>query len=153
METAASPQKPHAQRKRKSVDEGHPEPKKPVQKRASAACGSCRARKVRCDVLLKSTPCTNCRLDRTDCVIAESKRTKFARTANGTTYQLGPQKKDGAGKVIETQKPVPNKEVVEAPRAERIERGNGKHSYFLYLRLSFPLLVTFNVSGHCKILP
>ncbi|KAM0224376.1 hypothetical protein ACHAQD_001945 [Fusarium lateritium] len=45
--------------------------KKPVsRKRATKACLKCRKRKVRCDVTRTSTPCTNCRLDGTECVVA-----------------------------------------------------------------------------------
>ncbi|EGU76360.1 hypothetical protein FOXB_13129 [Fusarium oxysporum f. sp. conglutinans Fo5176] len=45
--------------------------KKPVsRKRATKACLKCRKRKVRCDVTRTSTPCTNCRLDGCECVVA-----------------------------------------------------------------------------------
>ncbi|KAJ4248756.1 hypothetical protein NW762_012594 [Fusarium torreyae] len=45
--------------------------KKPVsRKRATKACLKCRKRKVRCDVTRTSAPCTNCRLDGAECVVA-----------------------------------------------------------------------------------
>ncbi|KAJ4176773.1 hypothetical protein FALCPG4_011458 [Fusarium falciforme] len=44
------------------------------KRRASRACLSCRNRKVRCDVVKGGVPCTNCRLDRIDCVVTESNR-------------------------------------------------------------------------------
>jgi hypothetical protein len=40
------------------------------RKRATKACLKCRKRKVRCDVTRTSTPCTNCRLDGCECVVA-----------------------------------------------------------------------------------
>ncbi|EZF33974.1 hypothetical protein H109_03942 [Trichophyton interdigitale MR816] len=49
---------------------------RPVKRRASKACCCCRARKVRCDVVENGSPCTNCRLDDVECVVAESKRKK-----------------------------------------------------------------------------
>ncbi|KAJ4322144.1 hypothetical protein N0V84_004979 [Fusarium piperis] len=44
------------------------------KRRASKACLSCRNRKVRCDVLSGGQPCTNCRLDKLDCIVKESHR-------------------------------------------------------------------------------
>ena len=44
------------------------------KRRASKACLSCRNRKVRCDVVSGGHPCTNCRLDKLDCVVRESHR-------------------------------------------------------------------------------
>ncbi|KAK2806900.1 hypothetical protein FQN51_005700 [Onygenales sp. PD_10] len=128
METVAvPPEQPRIRRKRKSVDEeGLPAAKKPVQRRASAACRSCRARKVRCDVLLKSTPCTNCRLDGSECVIAESKRTKFARAANGTTFRIAAPEKDRESKDVAQAKQAPIKEIIERPRSQSIEISNGE---------------------------
>ncbi|KAF4464173.1 cutinase transcription factor 1 beta [Fusarium albosuccineum] len=40
------------------------------RKRATKACLKCRRRKVRCDVTRTSAPCTNCRLDGDECVVA-----------------------------------------------------------------------------------
>lgn len=54
---ATSPsQDPHA------LDQG-------IRKRARRACLSCRARKVRCDVLQNGSSCTNCRLDHRQCIV------------------------------------------------------------------------------------
>ncbi|KAL1889582.1 hypothetical protein Sste5346_008831 [Sporothrix stenoceras] len=47
-----------------------------VKRRASRACLSCRARKVRCDVLSCGLPCTNCRLDGIQCVLSDTNRGK-----------------------------------------------------------------------------
>ena len=47
-----------------------------VKHRSSQACQACRGRKVRCDVLTSGPPCTNCRLDRLDCVVSASRRGK-----------------------------------------------------------------------------
>lgn len=45
-----------------------------VKRRSSRACRTCRARKVRCDITIHGSPCTNCRLDKVDCVLLVSKR-------------------------------------------------------------------------------
>ncbi|KAK0719758.1 fungal-specific transcription factor domain-containing protein [Lasiosphaeris hirsuta] len=46
-----------------------------TKRRAARACVSCRARKVRCDVV-EGAPCGNCRWDNVDCIIQESRRRK-----------------------------------------------------------------------------
>lgn len=51
--STSEPQDPHT---------GDDQPKKNTKRRAARACLSCRARKVRCDVV-QSTPCFNCRMD------------------------------------------------------------------------------------------
>ncbi|PGH34393.1 hypothetical protein GX50_02760 [[Emmonsia] crescens] len=124
MATIKPPQNMHTQRKRKAEEDVRPSTKKPVQKRASAACRSCRARKVRCDVLLKSTPCTNCRLDGAECIIAESKRTKFARTADGTTLVIGNSQRDADDKDWNAANMTPDSELIKASASGSVERSN-----------------------------
>ncbi|KAL5604172.1 hypothetical protein BROUX41_002153 [Berkeleyomyces rouxiae] len=46
-----------------------------TKRRAARACVSCRARKVRCDVV-EGAPCGNCRWDNIECVVQESRRRK-----------------------------------------------------------------------------
>ncbi|POS71398.1 cutinase transcription factor 1 beta [Diaporthe helianthi] len=46
---------------------------KVAKRRAPRACASCRARKVRCDVV-ENFPCGNCRWDNVECIIQESRR-------------------------------------------------------------------------------
>ncbi len=46
-----------------------------TKRRAARACVSCRARKVRCDVV-EGAPCGNCRWDNVTCVVQESRRRK-----------------------------------------------------------------------------
>lgn len=41
----------------------------PRAARAKVACRVCRARKVRCDVVRKGLPCTNCSLDHRHCTL------------------------------------------------------------------------------------
>ncbi|GKT40901.1 cutinase transcription factor 1 beta [Colletotrichum spaethianum] len=48
-------------------------PAKVTKRRAARACVSCRARKVRCDVV-EGAPCGNCRWDNVECVVQESRR-------------------------------------------------------------------------------
>lgn len=43
-----------------------------IRKRARRACFSCHIRKVRCDVVVTGTACTNCKLDGKECVIRPS---------------------------------------------------------------------------------
>lgn len=50
---------------------------KVTKRRAARACVSCRARKVRCDVV-EGAPCGNCRWDNVECVVQESRRRKKA---------------------------------------------------------------------------
>ncbi|KAH7224246.1 hypothetical protein B0J15DRAFT_456841 [Fusarium solani] len=59
------------------------DPKKPSRKnrkRARRACLTCRARKVRCDVSQKGSPCTNCHLDGERCLV--KRRTSKYRRAH-----------------------------------------------------------------------
>ncbi|KAI0442643.1 fungal-specific transcription factor domain-containing protein [Xylaria telfairii] len=48
---------------------------KVTKRRAARACVSCRARKVRCDVV-EGAPCGNCRWDGVECIVQESRRRK-----------------------------------------------------------------------------
>ncbi|KAH8173952.1 fungal specific transcription factor domain-containing protein [Sarocladium implicatum] len=50
---------------------------KVTKRRAARACVSCRARKVRCDVV-EGAPCGNCRWDNVECIVQESRRRKKA---------------------------------------------------------------------------
>ncbi|TWU73822.1 hypothetical protein ED733_004887 [Metarhizium rileyi] len=50
-------------------------PQKVTKRRAARACVSCRARKVRCDVV-EGAPCGNCRWDNVECIVQESRRRK-----------------------------------------------------------------------------
>ncbi|KAK3945197.1 cutinase transcription factor 1 beta 2 [Diplogelasinospora grovesii] len=50
-------------------------PGKPPKRRAARACVSCRARKVRCDVVEQS-PCGNCKWDKVECIVQQSRRRK-----------------------------------------------------------------------------
>lgn len=49
-------------KKRAAADDGSEPPHKVTKRRAARACVSCRARKVRCDVV-EGAPCGNCRWD------------------------------------------------------------------------------------------
>ncbi|KAE8419610.1 fungal-specific transcription factor domain-containing protein [Aspergillus pseudocaelatus] len=46
----------------------------PLKNRASVACCRCHSRKVRCDVALRGSPCTNCSLDKVDCLVPQTRR-------------------------------------------------------------------------------
>jgi len=56
-----------------SVPKHRVEKAKPVRRRAPAACQSCRARKVRCDVSEGGSPCMNCRADNLECIVTIGK--------------------------------------------------------------------------------
>lgn len=56
------------------ADSGEPATKI-TKRRAARACVSCRARKVRCDVV-EGAPCGNCRWDNVACILSESRRRK-----------------------------------------------------------------------------
>ncbi|CAK7200318.1 hypothetical protein SEUCBS139899_003009 [Sporothrix eucalyptigena] len=59
--------------------------KRALKRRAHKACLSCRNRKVRCDVVSRGQPCTNCRLDGVDCAVKESNRGR--KPANACRHQ------------------------------------------------------------------
>ncbi|KAI0967427.1 fungal-specific transcription factor domain-containing protein [Xylaria arbuscula] len=61
---------------------------KVTKRRAARACVSCRARKVRCDVV-EGAPCGNCRWDGVECVVQESRRRKKGLfNTNSTTSHI-----------------------------------------------------------------
>ncbi|EGO61284.1 hypothetical protein NEUTE1DRAFT_120290 [Neurospora tetrasperma FGSC 2508] len=49
---------------------------RPAKRRAARACLTCRNRKVRCNVVEGGLPCNNCKWDRVECVVMESRRRK-----------------------------------------------------------------------------
>ncbi|KAK1984271.1 hypothetical protein LZ30DRAFT_779980 [Colletotrichum cereale] len=63
-------------------------PAKVTKRRAACACVSCRARKVRCDVV-EGAPCGNCRWDNVECVVQESRRRKKPLLTASTAGHLG----------------------------------------------------------------
>lgn len=65
------PLTPSLKRKRSVHEDGS---EREIKHRSSKACQSCRARKVRCDVLANGDRCTNCRLDRLECTVLPSRR-------------------------------------------------------------------------------
>ncbi|KAI0388965.1 fungal-specific transcription factor domain-containing protein [Xylariaceae sp. FL0594] len=70
--SSATVQGPTSTKKRAAAGEPNA-PTKVTKRRAARACVSCRARKVRCDVVEKN-PCGNCRWDGVECVVQESRR-------------------------------------------------------------------------------
>jgi len=71
----ATDQGPTSTKKRAAAGEPNG-PTKVTKRRAARACVSCRARKVRCDVVEKN-PCGNCRWDGVECVVQESRRRRY----------------------------------------------------------------------------
>ncbi|KAJ3482448.1 hypothetical protein NLG97_g7567 [Lecanicillium saksenae] len=59
---------------------------KVTKRRAARACVSCRARKVRCDVV-EGAPCGNCRWDNVECIVQESRRRKKSTLAANAVGQ------------------------------------------------------------------
>lgn len=80
-ETTANAKKPsstadaQAKKRQNSTAEANDKANKVTKRRAPRACASCRARKVRCDVV-EQFPCGNCRWDNVDCIVHESRRRK-----------------------------------------------------------------------------
>ncbi|RKK84548.1 Cutinase transcription factor 1 beta [Fusarium oxysporum] len=69
-------------KKRASPSNNSEQPQKATKRRAARACVACRARKVRCDVI-EGTPYGNCRWDKVECVVQESRRRrKYLLTAS-----------------------------------------------------------------------
>jgi hypothetical protein len=58
-----------------SLAESTDKANKVTKRRAPRACASCRARKVRCDVV-EQFPCGNCKWDNVQCHVQESRRRK-----------------------------------------------------------------------------
>ncbi|KAM0276456.1 hypothetical protein ACHAQH_006721 [Verticillium albo-atrum] len=85
-EDGGSPSPSQNGKKRPSTSSAAEDPNAPpakvTKRRAARACVSCRARKVRCDVV-EGAPCGNCRWDNVECVVQESRRRNLApATAN-----------------------------------------------------------------------
>ncbi|KAH7166098.1 fungal-specific transcription factor domain-containing protein [Dactylonectria macrodidyma] len=76
-------------KKRASPDDDSEQPQKVTKRRAARACVSCRARKVRCDVV-EGAPCGNCRWDNVECVVQESRRRKKNLLTASTVGQATP---------------------------------------------------------------
>lgn len=76
-------------KKRASPDDDSEAPQKVTKRRAARACVSCRARKVRCDVV-EGAPCGNCRWDNVECVVQESRRRKKNHLTASTVGQPAP---------------------------------------------------------------
>ncbi|CAM1508336.1 Fc.00g051840.m01.CDS01 [Cosmosporella sp. VM-42] len=72
---ASTTTKGEKSKKRASPSGDSEQPAKITKRRAARACVSCRARKVRCDVV-EGAPCGNCRWDNVECVVQESRRRK-----------------------------------------------------------------------------
>ncbi|KAL1968256.1 hypothetical protein VTN77DRAFT_2091 [Rasamsonia byssochlamydoides] len=53
------------------------------KRRASQACSTCRARKIRCDMLQTGLPCSRCRIDRFECA-AEPRKKRGKRTVSSS---------------------------------------------------------------------
>ncbi|KAK8035355.1 cutinase transcription factor 1 beta [Apiospora rasikravindrae] len=89
--------------KKRSASQSEPSGSTKVTKRRAArACVSCRARKVRCDVV-EGAPCGNCRWDNVECVVQESRRRKknlFDASTSAAGHTPGQQK------IAEAQRPT-----------------------------------------------
>lgn len=71
--------------------ENRAKPATKARKRASKACLSCRARKVRCDVSQRGAPCMNCYLDNETCVVADrASRLRRLQEGDGTVQASHP---------------------------------------------------------------
>ncbi|KAG6006251.1 Cutinase transcription factor 1 beta [Claviceps maximensis] len=70
-------------------DQDENAPQKVAKRRAARACVSCRARKVRCDVV-EGAPCGNCRWDHVECIVQESRRRKKNLVTPSITVPGGP---------------------------------------------------------------
>ncbi|KAI8955540.1 hypothetical protein F4801DRAFT_270950 [Xylaria longipes] len=105
-----------------------------TRKRASKACLSCRARKVRCDVSQRGRPCMNCYLDSETCIVT-SRASKFRRAERGSiegAQALHPPYSINNGSHESTTDGVVNPEVngetTTTPQAEFVELVNDSHA-------------------------
>lgn len=60
------------------------------RKRSMQACLSCRTRKVRCDVLSRGYPCTNCDLDSKNCLVVERASRLYEDPENSLQHPFSP---------------------------------------------------------------
>ena len=75
---------------------------RPVRRRASRACYSCRAKKVKCNVVKGGVPCHNCHADEIDCVVSDArKRRRYRTDGAGLDRSPFPSAKGVAGLDIE----------------------------------------------------
>ena len=81
------PRESHSAGRKRKNSSASAEEGRVVKHRASLACQSCRTRKVRCDVLANGSRCTNCRLDRLECIVLPSRRGKTNRTRTSSVAQ------------------------------------------------------------------
>ncbi|KAM0331295.1 hypothetical protein ACHAQA_002965 [Verticillium albo-atrum] len=61
------------------VEADSPPQSKKTRARASKACLVCRRRKVRCNVAITGTPCSNCALDQETCTVPERSHRRWSR--------------------------------------------------------------------------
>ncbi|KAI1752197.1 hypothetical protein F4782DRAFT_159953 [Xylaria castorea] len=104
-----------------------------TRKRASKACLSCRARKVRCDVSQRGRPCMNCYLDSETCVVTSraSKFRKAEREGNEGAQVLHPPYPTNDGSHESITDDAVNPEVnggTATPQAEFVELVNDSHA-------------------------
>jgi hypothetical protein len=104
VEPEAAGQSPTTGKKRSASHSDPNGPAKITKRRAARACVSCRARKVRCDVV-ENAPCGNCRWDNVECVVQESRRRK-KNIFDPTTGQAAGQKLAEAPKPSTANNPV-----------------------------------------------
>jgi hypothetical protein len=62
--------------------------KRTGNKRSSRACATCRARKVRCNVVAHGAPCSNCRHDEIECILPLSKRQRYESKVQQSVVKL-----------------------------------------------------------------
>ncbi|EHY60786.1 Cutinase transcription factor 1 beta [Exophiala dermatitidis] len=106
-------------------------PERKIKKRAGRACASCRARKVRCDVVRSGTPCTNCRLDSLECVVPKSRRHKVAKATKSNSAQLSSSAAAATSRTesVIVQSPAPD--IRFAKSIPQTDRADSSHEYRL----------------------
>ncbi|PLB44163.1 hypothetical protein P170DRAFT_313886, partial [Aspergillus steynii IBT 23096] len=75
------------------------------KRRATRACCHCRGRKVRCDVMEYGSPCTNCRLDKVDCMTLERRRKRLVLVPK--TFASARMKSRNARRLVRRDGPAP----------------------------------------------
>ncbi|KMP06927.1 cutinase transcription factor 1 alpha [Coccidioides immitis H538.4] len=133
---SANPPKPGAGAT-PTTSSGHPSFRR---QRASRACETCHARKVRCDAASLGVPCTNCVAFSIECKIPTPKRKKNQKAKDAANDESGstgakPTQREGSGGP--RSRPVDGMPVTSLTEAEAAQQAQQNHSYAQFMKPKF----------------
>ncbi|EEP77823.1 cutinase transcription factor 1 alpha [Uncinocarpus reesii 1704] len=110
------------------------------RQRASRACETCHARKVRCDAASLGVPCTNCVAFSIECKIPTPKRKKNQKAKDGTgdeNFSTNPNASQREGSGGPRSKPVNGMPATSLTEAQAAEQAQHNHSYVQFMKPKF----------------